>query len=948
MRRRLVQDDLSIVGGWSDGEVVHLVTREGDDVRVVKRAARYSFFLKGADEQDRQHLSRAHEVSGVSVSGIWTRVDCQNSWARRDVVRTIERAGIKTFEADVGPLRRLLSDEPNITISDHLRAVWLDIEVDSRATFKDQRAGKARVLCWALSTADGAVVATGLLEADHDDAERSLLTSLFDALVPFDVVTAWSGTWGDDTYDFAVIRERIVKLGLKWRGGDVPWHRWSWIDALDCFRKYHQQHESGDERTSHKLDDVANSILGEGKDPVDSSKTWEAWAAGQDERARLLRYCQKDTSLAARIEGKTGYIALHMAVCRVCRCLPGNDSLRATEQGDGFLLALGAAHGHRWPTKQRLDGVEPYEGAYVMEPKRLGAIDNVHVADFAGLYPSIIRSWNLSPETPLAVWQYRGFKQHERVAINQDVPRCTVATGMAYRLDHRGMFPLALDTLVAERAFYSKRQEEAPAGSPEHERYKRLSAAYKVVANSFYGIIGSPFARYYDRTVAATVTSMAQWLIRHAMSTASRAGFEPFYGDTDALYVTGDEAGFRAVVDGLNERWSALLAQEFGVQKSYVKLEFEKSFRRLIMVSAKRYAGSLSRFKGLAAKPGTKPSVTGLEYKRGDTVRLARTMQKELIELLLRDELPGPTELREWVVEWRRRVLEDAITVDDIVLSQSVNGLDTYALRWTTATCRNPVGAGSWSKGKRQAKGAACGFEFREPNGDPSTHVTKDSPIVCPNCHAERKQVKQPAHVRIARLLESRGEQIGEGTRIRYCFVKREDGDEDDAAIPIADLESVDRLDRALYWSNRIYPPSQRVLEAVYPREEWKREGKARTTKTEDLPLFSDEVAPAPKKRKLVPEKPAPLFDHVAQQEATTWRIRLNADGVDDERLRLTAVAVKAAIAASPGFSLMELAVWRNGVETVIATPHALRADPAELQRRISLLGDSSVALIGT
>ena len=935
MSRGVQPDPISIVGGWACPDNVKLVVRKPDgSTSIQTRRSRWSFFLQGADDADRRHLARMKEVVGISVESGWTRVDCPTRWARQNLLWSLENRGVETYEGDVGLLRRLLSDEPTILISDAFRVVWLDIEVDSRAHFADQRAGKARILCWTLEDATG-WQAGHLLEADTDDAERALLTALFDTLATRDVVSAWSGTWGDETYDFKVIRERLTRLGFQWRGGDVPWHRWNWLDGLDTFDKYHQQSESGEERESLKLDDVARTILGVGKHDFDAAKTWAAWAAGGSERERLFTYCQHDTHLAAGIEAKTGYIALHLAVCRVTRCLPDNRSLRAIEQGDGFLLALGGQKGHRWPTRKRVSEHERFEGAFVMEPKRLGAIDNVHVADFAGLYPSIIRSWNMSPET-------RVMYKDGAVDLDPAIPRSTMPRGGAFRLDVKGMFPTALDTLVAERAFYSKAQAAEPAGTPEHDRYKRLSAAYKVVANSFYGIIGSPFSRYYVRSVAESVTTTAQWLIQHCISASSRAGLEAFYGDTDALYVTGDEAAFKAVVDGLNEKWPVVLKSEFGVQTSYVKLEFEKSFRRFIIVTAKRYAGSLSRYKGKDASPDAKPMVVGLEYKRGDAAHLTRSMQHELITMLLRPELPSADELREWVLGWRVRVMEGDLAVRDVTIAKSVTKkLEDYAEKWTTTTCRNLLRAGDYIKGRRQVKGVPCGFEFREPSGPISTHVTKESPTKCGRCGTERKITKQGPHIRIAKMLAARGAQIGEGTKVRYCHVvPLESGGEDVA--PIEDVTDPSRIDRTVCWSGVVYPPSQRVLEAVYRREDWNRLAKAETKRVADLPLFSGVVPTVKKRRGAIVE--SPLFARVASSEPVG--VRVATSGLDERDVKRLVEAVRACLLTAPGLQpvILHVATAEDAVVRV-AVPNLL-VERAAAELALSRLGAERISLL--
>lgn len=791
--------------------------------------AKWSAFFVGLDDKDRLALQRARDVVGLSVRGKYTRVDFRNRWARKDCLYRLEPAidgarlagaDAAVLEADVNPLRRFMSDHGAAFVSPTPRCAWFDLETDSRCSFVDAvENGKARILCWSVATlVDGEArkVASGLLEADTDAAEKMLIEDLLDACRDFDVLLAWSG----DGFDFPVLLARAEKLRVTIGGLRPLWYRWCMLDCLEVFKKYHAHvHESGEEKTSFKLNSIAQAVLGEGKKEFAASRTWEAWVAGGEERQKLLEYNEQDTILMPKIEGQTGYVALHLAVCSVTRCFPDSNSLKASQQGDGFLLRLGEIYNHRWPTKKFGEEAAHYEGAFVMEPTRTGIIENVHVADFAALYPSIMRSWNISPETALY-----------RLQVDPPEGSCRLPYTDMVRFSkaQRGMFPRALDELVAKRAEYSKRQDAAEPGSPEWERFKRLSGAYKIVANSFYGIMGSAFARFFSSTAAEAVTQTGAWLIKSVAKASKDAGLDAFYGDTDSVFVSGASERFSEVVRTLNAHWKPM-ADELGAQECHLKLEFEKSFKRIVLVSAKRYIGRFTIYKGKEVG-GKKIEVKGLEYKRGDTVRLSRQMQKELIDLLLGDELPTLEVMRTFVQTWKQRVLEGALSIEDIVLSQSVQSLDQYKERYTTTRC----GAG---KGKSK-----CEMDYG------SSSVGKEFLAACPRCGAERKIASAPVHVRVAKVLAERGEEIRSGTRVEYLIISDE-GDRIEA-VPARDPGALEKIDRQYYWNTRIYPPTARVLESAFPDELWvettqqrkerrKQEAIERNRGVVGLPLFA-------------------------------------------------------------------------------------------------------------
>lgn len=826
---------MELVSGWSDDEHVYLVERPpgSDAVRLRRMPAKWTAFFTGLDDADRLALQRTREVTGLSVKGPYTRVEFRNRWDRKDIVfklgqvvdgaRAAGHTQAAVLEADVNPLRRFLSDHGAANVSTSPKLAWFDLETDSRCTFADAvENGRARILCWSVTELTPAgtarLVAEGLLEADTDAAERRLIEDLLVVCRPYDVLMAWSG----DGFDFPVLEKRAAAVRARPGGRTTEWSRWCFLDCMEVFKKYHAHvHESGAEKVSFKLNSIAQAVCGEGKKEFAASRTWEAWAAGGKERQDLLDYNVQDSLLMPKIEAKTGYIALHVAVCSVTRCFPDSRSLMASQQGDGFLLRLGEIHGHRWPTKRLVEEVGKYPGAFVMEPTRTGIVENVHVCDFASLYPSIIRSWNISPETVL--WK-------NSPEPTQGVCRLPHNEMVKFSKAQRGMFPRALDELVARRSEYSKKQDAAEPGSPDWDRYKRLSGAYKIVANSFYGIMGSAYTRFFNAAAAEAVTQTGAWLIKKVAASANAKGLEAFYGDTDSCFVSGDNQTFAGVVGDLNKGWATTL-KAYGCDDCFIKLEFEKSFHRIVLISAKRYIGSFSMYKG---KPVTakKIEVKGIEYKRGDTMRLTREMQKELIDLLLGDQLPTVELARLFVERWKQRVLEGELTVDDIVLSQSVKSLDEYLERFTNKKC----------SGTKKVK---CVYTFSHVD------VTPEAQTHCPRCGTERKRTSPPVHVRVAKLLLERGEEMRSGTRVEYIIISDEDAGRIEAA-PARDPGVLEKISRMNYWTKRIYPPSARVLESAFPDEQWtetsaqKRERKkaAAIAKNRgvihDLPLFAD------------------------------------------------------------------------------------------------------------
>jgi hypothetical protein len=127
-------------------------------------------------------------------------------------------------------------------------------------------------------------------------------------------------------------------------------------------------------------------------------------------------------------------------------------------------------------------------------------------------------------------------------------------------------------------------------------------------------------------------------------------------------------------------------------------------------------------------------------------------------------------------------------------------------------------------------------------------------------------------------MMQDRGEHIVAGARIEYLIVRPEfaprvEGDDGDAdsklvAVPARDEGVLAGIDREYYWTQRIYPPTQRLLEAVFPHDAWvpsteEKRAAAAALRAEkksaaiaekkkkgdlDLPLFAGGVAVRPTK----------------------------------------------------------------------------------------------------
>jgi DNA polymerase elongation subunit (family B) len=811
---RIGPDD-AFVNGYLDRRDVVLMQRTTDGrVRDVRVPAEYVAYVRPSELGPDYVRTLRRWARVVQEEGPWQRLSFDGHQTRKTIFfdpgtdqRPNPLYSMPHYEADVDPIRRVFTDT-GARIQRPRRA-YLDIETDSRLPFS--RKQEMRVLCWAITDADRKTSA-GLLREWTRDAERELLEEMWAALAPYDQVAAWNG--GDpykdgDGFDFPVILARSEECGVK----GVDPRRMLFVDQMVAFRRMNQHTaESGDEKRSMALQSIAMAVLGRGKKDFDASRTYEAWEAGGEARAAMVRYCINDVQLLPDIEAKKGHLDLFTTICEVCRLFPSTLSLNPTRQMDGFLLRLAQERGHHFQSRtyEAPAHEEQFKGAFVMQPKsldpawrsrmgmRTGIVRNVHVIDFASLYPSIILTWNMSPDTKV--------DGPVNGPIPEGVCRCPT-TGTCFRTDGVGILPAALLDILDQRKEWNAKKDAAEIGSPEYFEADSRQMAFKVEANSFYGVLGSMYSRYHDRAIAEGVTQNGAWLIQQTIGEVERRGWQAIYGDTDSVFVIGpSEDEFRAFKDWCNKELYPRLLREQGCVSNHIKLDYEKQFDRLVMCAAKKYGATYVHRKGKRATPETKPEIKGLEYKRGDATVRASQLQERVLKMALGGE-ESLEAFHRVLSKERGAVLDGELTLAEIVQSKSLQKAVGRLLpdgKWQDA----PGGYASKAKA----------------DGSPSA---------------------LPPHVVVARELAKRGRDVQVGTRVEYVVVDAEADEPHRRAIPAEDYKG--ECDRHYVWESMVYPATQRLLAAAFPEAEahWELWGRSRPPKStrRQVPVLAGQQA---------------------------------------------------------------------------------------------------------
>jgi DNA polymerase elongation subunit (family B) len=617
-----------LVNAIVDGRVLRLFGRSG----TYEVEPRDGFYLPVADVE---RLPRAWQsfVSAADRGCAWV------SWpepARAGHKKRLEHFTEKVFakaklaplEADVSPVERYLAEHPRVAFARDWRLLWIDVET-TRVSDWSRPWENNRILSFSWASGMNGSRGHVRLQALHDDAERALLGVLFRLLVRHDVALAWNGK----DFDFAVIQGRAKALDVE--HDERLTH---WLDALKIFKRYFTKSEDGAVKQSFKLDAIGSVLLGEHKVPLEQRAAAMGWDRAKDKdpilwcwrnAPELLReYNDQDVHLMRRIEEKTGFVALHLEVCRTCHVLPTERTIFPMTLIDGRMLRVGHDRGYRFPTRM-IGGEHKREIGAFVPPAVPGLHDSVAMLDFARMYPSIILAANLSPET-------LDPDGDVRVPKTDSQGRLQAGLVARFRSQPEGHLPFAIRAILEARKRYAKQKEAAETQSPEWYDADRLSTALKVLANTFYGVLLSPLSRYYSRELGGSITSIGRLLLATTIGEAQARGHRVLFGDTDSVaFGPATDADAEALRDRMNREVVPALVRGFGGQpEGTIRVEYEKRFGRVVVLGKKRYAGRFAVYGGKAVE-GRKLAVTGLEMVRSDVCTAARTLQAAFVEPLI-------------------------------------------------------------------------------------------------------------------------------------------------------------------------------------------------------------------------------------------------------------------------------------------------------------------------
>ena len=348
----------------------------------------------------------------------------------------------KLFESDTDVIFRTLEDNYKNSESPDLNIIFFDIEVASNkergfAPPEDPFNEITAISCY-LSwikqnitlalipetlTMDQALKEIEGLENTYlFDSEKEMLEMFLELIEDGDVLSGWNSTKFDIPYivrriELIINKEATRKLCL-WNMLPKKKIFYSFkkeyityilsgrlhLDYFDLYQKHSQQ-----QTHSYKLDYIGELEVGEKKIPYTGSLD----DLYKKDFRKFIEYNKQDVMLLVKIDARRKYIALANNIAHTnCFLLP-------TTMGSVALIEAAIAleaHNSNLIVPNRKKDIDEDEldlseededdleesdavaGAYVVDPK-VGLHDWIGSVDINSLYPSVIRTFNMSPET---------------------------------------------------------------------------------------------------------------------------------------------------------------------------------------------------------------------------------------------------------------------------------------------------------------------------------------------------------------------------------------------------------------------------------------------------------------------------------------------------------------------------------------------------------------------
>jgi len=260
------------------------------------------------------------------------------------------------------------------------------------------------------------------------------------------------------------------------------------------------------------------------KDDVSAKDMFRLQKGNDYDRGIIAKYCIMDCILVIKIMDKLQILNNNIGMANVCFVPLSYIFMRGQSiKGQSLLSKVCKTENHLIPDIEPPENYgneedkDKYEGAIVFTPKFVKLYKTpVIVLDYSSLYPSTAICYNISHETLILDKKYMDLEEYKYNKINFDVNGKEQVWYYAERKDGtKGIIPRILDGLLKKRKSVKKEMESCK--DPFLAKIlDGLQLAYKMTANSIYGLLGAKVSPIYLAPLAPSITAGGRGMLKYA------------------------------------------------------------------------------------------------------------------------------------------------------------------------------------------------------------------------------------------------------------------------------------------------------------------------------------------------------------------------------------------------------------------------------------------------
>ncbi|MHA1644085.1 MAG: DNA-directed DNA polymerase I [Candidatus Freyarchaeota archaeon] len=558
----------------------------------------------------------------------------------------------------------------------NIKRASVDIEVHSpiRDRIPDSTAAENRVICVSLVSSEGESAVFLLRREEIEVGERpekfpenvsieyfedeaQMLKKVFKAMSEYPIILTFNG----DNFDLRYLYNRALRLGIE--KDEIPivlTKEFAYMSTsihIDLYRFFHnrsiQVYAFSDRYKEETLDAISKALLNIGKVSLDKS-------IHELSLLDLAYYCWQDSNITLKLTQFDDNLVMKLIILLMRISRLSMEDL--TRQGVSSWIRNLFYYEHRRrnyliPLPEdinRMKGVsqtkaiikdKKFRGAIVVEPEA-GVHFDIVVLDFASLYPSIIKEYNLSYETVRCPHQ----ECRENMVPETNHWVCTKRSGITSII-----IGFLRDTRVK---WFKPKSKDRNLKEDERKWNSVIERALKVYLNASYGVFGAEHFPFYCLPVAESTAAIGRYAIQRAIEKAKSLGMRIVYGDTDSVFLKNPTKENIAELRDWSKR-------ELGID-----LDVDKEYRFVTLSSRKKNYLGVFRDGSVDIK--------GLTGKKRNTPQFAQQAFLRMVETLSRVESvedfdKARKEIQEIAKECYHKIKNKEFTLDEFAFHVQIN-----------------------------------------------------------------------------------------------------------------------------------------------------------------------------------------------------------------------------------------------------------------------------------